>query len=224
MMVSGKCACSEDAHAPKLVVLTGGPGAGKSAVLEIVRRTLCRHVAVLPEAATVLFGGGFPRRPSNAGRRHAQRAIFQVQREMELLYEEECSVAVVLCDRGTLDGAAYWPGGPGELARDVGIELRTELARYAAVIHLRTPAATQGYDRSNVVRVESASEAKAIDGRIEAAWTGHPRRFFVESADDFLSKVARAVALIREELPACCRSHPVAELGEDATRACDCER
>lgn len=221
-MSETECACAVGKHAPKLVVLTGGPGAGKSAVLEIVRRTLCRHVAVLPEAASVLFGGGFPRHSSDAGRRHAQRAIFQVQREMELLYEDERSVAIVLCDRGTLDGAAYWPGGTDALACDVAIELRNELARYAAVIHLRTPEATQGYDRSNVVRVESASEAKAIDGRIEAAWAGHPRRFFIESADDFLSKVARAVALIREELPECCRNHPVAELGEGGSRACNC--
>lgn len=43
------------------VVLTGGPGAGKTAVLELVRRAVCRHVRVLPEAASVVYGGGFPR-------------------------------------------------------------------------------------------------------------------------------------------------------------------
>ncbi len=31
------------------MVLTGGPGAGKTAILELVRRTLCPHVALLPE-------------------------------------------------------------------------------------------------------------------------------------------------------------------------------
>jgi hypothetical protein len=213
-MNPGECACAFEAHAPKLVVLTGGPGAGKSAVLEIVRKTLCRHVAVLPESATVLFGGGFPRHTTETGLRHAQRAIFHVQREMELLHVEEQSVAIALCDRGTLDGAAYWPGGIDALTRDLGVDRGAELARYTAVIHLRTPGATQGYDRSNAVRVESAREALSIDARIEAAWDGHPRRSFVESADDFLAKVARAVALIRSELPACCRKHPIAELGE----------
>ena len=40
------------------MVLTGGPGAGKTAVLEVVRRTFCEHVTVLPEAASILFMGG----------------------------------------------------------------------------------------------------------------------------------------------------------------------
>jgi hypothetical protein len=216
------CNCAVGGQPPKLVVLTGGPGAGKSAVLEIVRRTLCSHVAVLPEAATVLFGGGFPRHSSDAGRRHAQRAILQVQREMELLYGDERSVAVALCDRGTLDGGAYYPGGADALLADVGLDRRAELARYAAVIHLRTPGERQGYDHSNAVRLESAAEARAIDARIEAAWAGHSRRVFVESTDDFLAKVARAVSLIREELPPCCRRHPVAELGERAPPGCSC--
>jgi nucleoside-triphosphatase THEP1 len=41
------------------VVLTGGPGGGKTAVLELVQRTLCEHVKVLPEAAGMVFRGGF---------------------------------------------------------------------------------------------------------------------------------------------------------------------
>ncbi len=52
------CSCKMPRHGSKLVVLTGGPGAGKTAVLEVVRRRFCEHVAVLPEAASILFGGG----------------------------------------------------------------------------------------------------------------------------------------------------------------------
>jgi predicted ATPase len=214
------CECAESIHDCRLVVLTGGPGAGKTAVLEVVKRALCSHIAVLPEAASVLFGGGFPRHATDAGRRGAQRAIFHVQRAMEELYVEEQSAAIVLCDRGTLDGAAYWPAGRDALARELGVDLRAELARYAAVIHLRTPRSTQGYDRSNPVRVESADEARAVDERIAMAWDGHPRRFFVESTDSFLTKISRAVALLRDELPACCRSHAIAELGETGAAAC----
>ncbi len=44
------------------VVLTGGPGAGKTAALEVIRRLYAPHVQVLPEAASIVFGGGFPRR------------------------------------------------------------------------------------------------------------------------------------------------------------------
>jgi predicted ATPase len=92
-----------------MVVLTGGSGAGKTAILELARRYFCKHVDVLPEAAGILFGGGFPRLPSDAGRRAAQRAIFHVQTALEDL-SITANAAVTLCDRGTVDSLAYWPG------------------------------------------------------------------------------------------------------------------
>jgi hypothetical protein len=164
-------------------------------------------VAVLPEAAGIIYGGGFPRKAEGPARRAAQRCIFHVERELERLAIEERQAAVVLCDRGTIDGLAYWPGSPEEYFADLGTTRETELARYQAVIHLRTPVAD--YNRSNPLRVESAAEARRIDARIEAAWAGHPRRFFVESTDDFLAKVSRSITLIRAELPDCCQVHPV---------------
>ena len=102
------CGCSTP-HRPKRFVLTGGASAGKTALLEMVRRTMCRHVRILPEAASVVFGGGSPRENGDGFRRAAQRAIFHVQREMEVTGELH-RPAIVLCDRGTLDGLAYWPG------------------------------------------------------------------------------------------------------------------
>ncbi|MEO7730300.1 MAG: hypothetical protein ABIY55_04965, partial [Kofleriaceae bacterium] len=62
-------------HTSRRIVLTGGPGAGKTAVLELMRRTLCKHVTVLPEAAGIVFGGGFPRGAVPVLRRASQRAI-----------------------------------------------------------------------------------------------------------------------------------------------------
>ena len=59
------------------MVITGGPGAGKTALLEVVRHHFCSHVAVLGESASILFGGGFPRRQSAPSRKAAQRAIYQ---------------------------------------------------------------------------------------------------------------------------------------------------
>jgi predicted ATPase len=60
-----------------LVVLTGGPGAGKTALLEIARRNFCEHIAVLPEAVSIVFGGGFWRKETAPARRAAQRATQQ---------------------------------------------------------------------------------------------------------------------------------------------------
>lgn len=207
-----QCQCKRSEHPPKLVVLTGGPGAGKTALLEMARRSFCEHIAILPEAASIIFGGGFWRRDTVAATKAAQRAIFQVQRELERVVVEEGKSAIGLCDRGTLDGLAYWPGDPKEFFSELGIAREKELARYAAVIHLRTPALDQGYNHSNPVRIESAAQAAEIDRRIIQAWDGHPRRFFVESSSSFIEKVARAVELIRVELPECCRGHEIDEL------------
>lgn len=210
------CECQRAEDDCKRVVLTGGPGAGKTAILELVKRNFCEHVSVLPEAASIIFGGGFWRRDSIAAKKAAQRAIYYVQREQERLVEDEKKSAIVLCDRGTLDGLAYWPGSEEEFWREIGSTRAIELSRYAAIIHLRTPPLRQGYNMQNPVRIESAKQAFEIDEKIVQAWNGHPKRFFVESSDDFLKKVSLALVHIRNELPDCCRKHQITELNEKA--------
>ncbi len=204
-VIGVQCSCSLGVHQPRLVVLTGGPGAGKTAVLEVVRRQFCEHVSVLPEAASILFLGGFPRRQGLPGRTAAQRAIWHVARELERMALEEQRSAIVLCDRGTLDGLAYWPAEAGPLTAAMGTTVEAEMARYAAVIHLRTPSARGGYNHQNPARIETAVDAAHIDEAIARAWDGHPRRSFVESTPDFVDKMRQAIELIRAEVPACCR-------------------
>lgn len=203
------CSCGGSPHTAALVAITGGPGAGKTAVLELALRSFCSHVGVIPEAASLVFGGGFPRHASDVARRAAQRAIFHVQRELEELVVQEASVAVALCDRGTVDGAAYWPGTVDSYWEAVHTTHREQLRRYAAVIHLETPALEQGYNHQNALRMETAAEARAIDQRILAAWQDHPKRAVVSSTDEFLLKASQALQLVRAELPPCCHSHPL---------------
>ena len=100
------CECSE-VHQPRLVVLTGGSGARKTAVLEMVRESLCRHL--LPEAASIVVSGGFPRHDDPSCRRATQRAIFHIHTELEATGEAH-NPAILLCDSVTLDGPADWQG------------------------------------------------------------------------------------------------------------------
>lgn len=199
-----ECGCTNQVHTTRLVVLTGGPGAGKTAVLELVRRMLCRHVALLPEAASIIFGGGFPRRDTLPARRAAQRAIVRVQQELERWITHEEPVAVGLCDRGVLDSLAYWPGPAEDFFTELGTTREKELARYAAVIHLRTPPGDGGYNHRNPLRTETPEEAAVIDARIEQVWRDHPRRFIVPNTPDFMEKAQHALMHIRAELPECC--------------------
>jgi predicted ATPase len=189
---------------PKRIVITGGPGAGKTAVLELARRDLCKHVEVLPEAARIVFAGGFPRRGDDLGLRGAQRAIFHVQDELERMGSASPSATTLLCDRGTLDGLAYWPGTWDEYFSALGTTMPRELARYAAVIHLRAP---DGH-KKDAARAEPAREGSTIDGRLVEIWAAHPRRVVVESNGDFVRKVQRALAVIRAELTCCASKDP----------------
>jgi hypothetical protein len=202
---SRPCSCDMTGHPTQLVAVTGGPGAGKTATLELALRSFCRHVGVLPEAAGILFGGGFPRHPTEAGRRAAQRAIYHVERELEGLAIAETEVAIALCDRGTIDGLAYWPDPPDTYWQQFGTSREAELARYQAVIHLRTPGVAQGYNHSNTLRTETAAEAQRIDNLILQAWSGHPHRVIIPSDDAFEDKALRALEAIRSLLPTCCR-------------------
>ena len=208
-MAARSCGCRED-HERRRIVLTGGPGAGKTAVNGLIRQSFCPHVKVLPEAAGIVFGGGFPRSADPRIRQASQRAIYYVQRELESAADVD-HPAVLLCDRGTVDGVAYWPG-PGDLWHAVGTTLGDELRRYDLVIHLRTPTVEAGYNHANPLRTESPTEARAIDERIATAWLEHPRRVEVESSAEFLGKAARVLELIRQEVPVCCRV-PVSVVG-----------
>lgn len=182
----------------RLIVLTGGPGGGKTAVLEMAKKTLAHNTVVLPEAASIIFGGGFWRLPSISAKTAAQRAIFHVQREMETLVCEEKNWDVGLCDRGTLDGLAYWPCEEKHFWNMANSTLELELSRYYAVIHLRTPDETSGYNHANPLRTETAIQSKIIDEKISSIWKGHPRYVEVPSTHTFIEKADMALGFIKK--------------------------
>lgn len=177
----------------QLIVLTGGPGAGKTAVLEMAKNSLPEDAIILPEAASIIFGGGFWRLPSSTAKAAAQRAIFHVQTEIENLVCEEKKWVMGLCDRGTLDGLAYWPESEELFWKFSQTTMDQELNKYYAVIHLRTPSDIYGYDHSNPLRIESAIQSKMIDDKIAGIWKNHPRYVEVQSTQSFLTKAQTAV-------------------------------
>ena len=201
------CSCKKVSHDTQLVVLTGGPGAGKTAVLEFVRKALCEHIAILPEAASILFGGGFWRLDSDAAKRAVQKAIYHVQDEMQNLVIQEKRWSLGLCDRGTLDGLAYWPGTESEFYSVLQTDKDNEFQKYKAVIHLRSPTLEMGYNYQNPIRTESAELAFKIDQRIYDIWKTHPHYTCIESKRSFIDKINEATVRIQSLVPECCREH-----------------
>ncbi len=45
------------------VVLTGGPSGGKTTLAATIQKEFSDQVLIVSEAASMLFSGGFPRRP-----------------------------------------------------------------------------------------------------------------------------------------------------------------
>lgn len=186
---------------PHRVVLSGGPAAGKTAVLEIIRRHLTDDVAVVPEAATILFSGGFPRREGPAAKRLVQRAIFDVQRANEAIHEVIAPKKPHVLDRGSIDGAAYWPGGAAKFFDAMKTTTAREYARYDAVIFLETTA----YDivtwpHDNPYRTETPADARAVDRRLRRIWGRHPRFHFIPHSHDFYEKVALCLITLHKIL------------------------
>lgn len=179
------------------IVLTGGPGGGKTTAADLFRREIGERVVVVPEAATLLFAGGFPRAKDELAQRAAQRAIFHVQRNLEDVQAATYPGRVLLCDRGTVDGAAYWPDGDGDFFASVGTTIEAELSRYDAVLFFETAAAGgMSIEGGNPTRNESLDEAVALDGRLRALWSRHPRFALVPHSSSFLRKMTSGVALL----------------------------
>ena len=183
------------------IVLTGGPGGGKTTAADLFRREMGDSVAIVPEAATLLFSGGFPRSREVFARQAAQRAIYHVQRNLEdaeaALYPER----ILLCDRGTIDGVVYWPDGEDEYYRAVGSTEEAELARYDTVIFFETAAAGDLFvEGPNKVRIEDRAEAMELDRRLQAVWSRHPRYFLIRHEASFMKKLGGAMELLGKVL------------------------
>lgn len=179
------------------VAITGGPSGGKTTLIEALKKELGQRCAVVPEAASILYRGGFPRYKDPQTVVHAQRAIYATQYELEAMISYVSQKNLIVCDRGSLDSAAYWPGSaPVDFFTALHTTKEKELARYDWVIHLDTASADY-YDASNPIRTETFQEAWDLNSRIKDAWNGHPRRVVITHNEDFLSKMTTSLAVIR---------------------------
>jgi len=179
------------------IALTGGPGGGKTTAADLFRREIGERVVIVPESATILFAGGFPRVDEPAARRSIQRAVFEVQRNLEAVQRARYPGRVLLCDRGTLDGAAYWPDGADAFFAAMGTSAEDELARYEAVLFFETAALFGGdIEGGNPVRTESLQQAVELDGRLRSVYEGHPRFFLIRHDTSFLSKINAAITVL----------------------------
>jgi thymidylate kinase len=182
----------------KKIVLTGGPGAGKSTLAEVLGHSFRNSVVVLPEAASLLFKGGFPRWSESKPKRALQRAIYTTQIELESAYAAKYPDKILILDRATLDGAAYWPDGAEEFYKELKTDIVTECARYDYVVYLDSAAKEEYHSNlyKNPARIENWEEAHQLDIRTKTLWAHHPKFRCVKSQITFDAKIEEVLSLV----------------------------
>lgn len=182
------------------IVLTGGPGGGKSTAAELFTREYRDKISLVPETATNIFKSGFPRVLDEEVVRFTQSSIYQVQKNIEYIYAHLFPHHTLLCDRGTIDGAAYWPSGdPLQFFHSMGTTYEAELERYDAVIFFET-AAAGGFpiNLGNSVRTEGQKEALILDLKLKELWSKHPRFIFIDNEKSFFKKIEKGLTALGE--------------------------
>jgi hypothetical protein len=110
--------------------------------------------------------------------------------------------ALILCDRGTMDGRSYCsPQQWDEICRRGGYQtsaLRDQ--RYDAILHMVTAAigAEKHYNLDNPARYETLEEAREADLRLRQMYVGHPRIKLIHNKDEdaFQDKINAAVDFV----------------------------
>lgn len=186
----------------KKIVLTGGPCAGKTTLTKVIEQVYHDHVVVVPESASMLFSGGFPRWPEAAVGDATQRAIHSVQCELESVYSIHFPDKVLIMDRGTIDGAAYWSTGPKDFFQGIGSSLEKELSRYDLVLYLESASKEDFLINTykNPNRHETWEEAKALDDQTRALWSKHPSMLTIHNRHSFDFKISQALKIISQHL------------------------
>jgi predicted ATPase len=177
--------------------LTGGPGGGKTTAGDLFRREMGDRVVLVPEAATMVFSGGFPRLTQPDAAHAAQRAIYHVQIHLEEAVMAQHEDQILLCDRGTVDGAAYWPGGSDAFFKDIGSTMKRELSRYDAVIFFESAAVGHmSIEGGNPIRNESMEQAVKLDHKLRELWQQHPKFVLVPHNPSFFKKISFGLAVL----------------------------
>ena len=186
----------------KKIVITGGPGSGKTVITAALAAEHPDRFVLVPEAATQVYTLLQTRwdKLDRAGQHDAQRRMYRLQLEQESRLAEQHPGKILLLDRGTVDGSAYWPEGPEAFWQDTGTTHAAELARYDAVILLETCAVLGLYDGddSNFCRFEDAAAAVRSSEFLKTLWAAHPRVVYVDSYEQLDNKIAAVRSSLAE--------------------------
>ena len=195
----------------KRIVLTGGPAAGKTSLVERLKKEFRTEngwrLITIPESATKFISDyGIGPFPGCMSMYSFQYYIFS-----DMLHNEELAIraanevpeqnVLIVYDRAIFDNRGYVsPKEFREILAGFGKTEEQVLAGYDAVIHMVSCAkgARFAYDHGNTARYEDADSAAKIDDEILEGWKDHPCVRVIENRDVFEEKIELAVQTVCE--------------------------
>ena len=189
------------------IVVTGGPCAGKTTGMSWIQNAFGSRgyrVLFVPETATELIGGGVSPKTCGTGP-DFQKCLMRLQLEKEKVFlraaeSMRAEKVLIVCDRGAMDNRAYMSELEFQtLLQEMDLDAVALRDGYDGVFHLVTAArgAEEFYTLSNnQARTETPEEARELDDKLIAAWTGHPHLRVIGNQGDFEAKMKKLVAEI----------------------------
>lgn len=189
------------------IVITGGPCAGKTTGMSWIQNAFSSRgyrVLFVPETATELITGGVA--PWTCGSNlDYQKCQIQLQIEKEIVFRQAAETMhdekiLIVCDRGIMDNKAYMSELEFQaVLNTLNLDVVTLRDEYDGVFHLETAAkgAEEFYTLgNNQARTETPEQARELDDKLIAAWTGHPHLRVIGNDSDFENKMKKLVAEI----------------------------
>ena len=189
------------------IVLTGGPHAGKSTVLNAILEEFSGNVTAVPETASLLLNSGFTA-PGHTMKWTPEwqiafeRAITVLQPAIEdamRINAEFHGHRLIVFDRGILDAAAYLSAGLDDLIK-LGVDIQKTMERYDAVIHLESLATAKPelYGKAgNEQRFEPLERAQEIERTTREVWKGHKKHIILDGGKGVSHKISSVLGIAK---------------------------
>lgn len=193
------------------IVLTGGPGGGKSTIIEEIKKRYAKkgktRVITVNETASIMADDEL--KPTECDDAFAfQNEVYNIQKTREEAADNLASHfpeknIIIVYDRGILDNRAYLNKGEFETIlynhQDNEMEI---LDKYDLVINLMTAAHLEGkyLKETNPHRTEDPDFARELDKKTLDSWLFHRNIYNVEATDEFEGKINRVMDIIKENI------------------------
>ena len=194
------------------IVLTGGPCAGKTSAINLIKKVFSeRGYAVLhcAEVPTDLIMSGIaPWTIEDFFDFEDAVLNTQITREMTIeKYSQklkDVDKVIIICDRGIMDIKAYMNNEEfTKLLEYNNMNENDALTEYDAIFHLVTAAcgAKEFYTlENNSARSETIEQAIELDRKTLTAWVGHPHLRIIDNNIDFDAKLNNLITAMSEFL------------------------